>query len=109
MSYGTVPGQPGGYGGPGGYGSPAGYGGPPPNNYLAWAILATLFCCVPFGVVSIVFAAQVDSKWAAGDFQGAMDSSRKARTWAISSAAVGAAAAIIFLVIFALFAAQQST
>ena len=30
------------------------------------AILVTLFCCLPFGIVAIVFAAQVDSKVAAG-------------------------------------------
>ena len=32
-----------------------------PNN-MVWAILTTLFCCLPFGIVSIVYAAQVDGK-----------------------------------------------
>jgi hypothetical protein len=26
-------------------------------NHLVWAILATLFCCLPLGIVSIVYAA----------------------------------------------------
>jgi hypothetical protein len=47
MSYGNMPGQPGGYGGPGyggpGYGGQPGYSGPAPSSYLVWAILATLF------------------------------------------------------------------
>jgi hypothetical protein len=119
MGYGTMPGQPGGYGGPvyrgpGGYGAPGydrpGYGGPPPNDYLVWAILATMFCFMPLGVVSLVFAAQVSSKWNAGDVEGAIDFSRKAKIWAIASACAGAAITIIvLLLILASLAAQQST
>ena len=50
------------------------------------AILSTIFCCLPLGVVSIIFAAQVDSKYAAGDYAGAEESSKKAKQfmiWAI--------------------------
>lgn len=63
-------------------------GAPPPNN-LVWAILSTIFCCLPLGIVSIVFAAQVNGKWQAGDQAGAMDSSRKARTFALWATIVG--------------------
>ena len=31
-------------------------------NYLVQAILVTIFCCLPFGIVSIVYAAQVNGK-----------------------------------------------
>ena len=55
-------------------------------NHLVWAILTTLFCCLPLGIVSIIHAAQVDGKRAAGDIQGARDSSDKAKFWAILSA-----------------------
>lgn len=51
-------------------------------NYLVPAILTTLFCCLPFGIVSIVYAAQVNGQVAAGSRAGALDNSRKARTWA---------------------------
>ena len=51
-------------------------------NYLVPAILTTLFCCLPFGIVSIVYAAQVNGKLAAGDHQGALQSSRSAKMWA---------------------------
>ncbi|MFI7144624.1 CD225/dispanin family protein [Nonomuraea sp. NPDC050022] len=77
--------QPPGYGPPpgGGYGQPGGYGAPqsPPDNHLVAAILTTLFCCLPFGIVSIVKSSQVNSKWQAGDYQGAMQSSEEAKTW----------------------------
>ena len=39
----------------------------PPKNYLVESILVTIFCCMPFGVVGLVFAAQVNSKFEAGD------------------------------------------
>ncbi len=70
-------------------------------NYLAPAILSTLFCCVPFGVVAIVYAAQVDGKVAAGDYAEAEDLSNKAKGWstasALSALAVLAASACVAL------------
>lgn len=56
-----------------------------PNN-LVWAILTTLFCCLPLGIVSIVYATQVDGLRAAGDIAGARVAADKARFWAILSA-----------------------
>ncbi len=55
----------------------------PPHipNYLAPAILSTICCCLPFGIVAIVFAAQVNTKLQAGDTRGAMEASQKARGW----------------------------
>jgi hypothetical protein len=50
-------------------------------NYLVQAILVTLCCCLPFGIVSIVYAAQVNSKVQGGDIQGAIDASGKAKMW----------------------------
>lgn len=58
-------------------------------NYLVPAILATLFCCLPVGVVSIVFATQVNNKVAAGDIQGAMAASKSAKLWLIVSVSLG--------------------
>ncbi|MBO2458523.1 CD225/dispanin family protein [Actinomadura violacea] len=73
------------------------YGGTPPSSHLVWAILTTLFCCLPAGIVSIVFAAQVDSKWSSGDHAGAVNASEKAKTWAIVSAVAGAVVLVIYV------------
>lgn len=70
----------------------------PPPNYLAWAIVTTILCCLPFGIVSIVFASQVNTKWIAGDYDGAYRSSKNAKTWAWVSFAVGASVAIIYAI-----------
>ena len=80
------------------YSTPAyGMGGAPPNvpNYLWQSIVVTICCCPPVGIPAIVFAAQVNSKLAAGDIAGAMDASRKARMWCWISLAVGLVGGII--------------
>jgi hypothetical protein len=58
-------------------------------NYLVYAIVTTLCCCVPFGIVAIFYAAQVDRKFAAGDYQGARLSSRNAKMWCRIGVGVG--------------------
>jgi hypothetical protein len=58
-------------------------------NYLVQAILCTLCCCLPFGIVAIVYAAQVNSKLAGGDFHGALNASQNARTWCWVAFALG--------------------
>jgi len=50
-------------------------------NYLVQSILVTLCCCMPFGIVAIVYAAQVNSKLAAGDMAGAQLSANNAKMW----------------------------
>ena len=52
-----------------------------PKNWLVEAILLTIFCCLPFGIVSIIFAAQVNSKYDTGDYDGSLRSSREAGKW----------------------------
>ena len=66
-------------------------------NHLVWAILSTLFCCLPLGIVSIVYAAQVDGKRATGDIAGARDASAKAKFWALLSAALMLIPAFLYL------------
>jgi hypothetical protein len=74
-------------------------GAPVPSvpTYLAQAILVTLFCCVPFGIVSIVYAAQVNGKLVSGDYAGAVEVSKKARTWCWLSFGIGLVGAVIWL------------
>jgi hypothetical protein len=58
-------------------------------NYLVPAILCTLFCCMPAGVVAIVFAAQVDTKAKVGDVEGAERASNLAKVWCWVSFGLG--------------------
>lgn len=61
----------------------------PINNYLIPAVLVTLCCCLPGGVVAIIYAAQVNSKLAAGDIAGATAASRNAKMWTWIAAGAG--------------------
>ena len=77
-------------------------------NYLVPAILTTVFCCLPFGIVSIVYAAQVNGKVAAGDRAGALESSRNARMWAWISFGSGLVLIVGYLIIVVIGAIAQS-
>jgi hypothetical protein len=79
----------------------------PLPNYLVHAILVTVLCCVPFGIVAIVYAAQVNARAAAGNIQGALDASRKARTWAWASFGAGLLIVIMWFIIGFLGAMAQ--
>ncbi len=61
--------------------APPGPKGPFSENWLVEAILVTLLCCLPFGVVGIIFAAQVNTKQQAGDSVGAENARRDAAKW----------------------------
>ena len=69
----------------------------PPKNWLVESILVTLFCCLPFGIAGIVFAAQVNSKFAAGDYAGALQSSKDAAKWTKIGFWIGLAVIILYL------------
>jgi hypothetical protein len=58
-------------------------------NYLVQSILVTLFCCLPFGIVSIVYASQVNTKLGVGDIAGAQLASDNAKKWSWISFGVG--------------------
>jgi hypothetical protein len=77
-------------------------------NYLAQSILVTLLCCLPFGIPAIVYSAQVNGKIQAGDIQGAIDSSNKAKMWSWISFGVGLVGGIIYGIIAAFGAAASS-
>lgn len=72
-------------------------GAPPvrPKNWLVESILVTIFCCIPFGIAGIVFAAQVNSKYDAGDYAGAEKASKQAKTWTLISFIIGIASVLI--------------
>ena len=56
------------------------------DNYLVWAILATICCCMPTGVVAIVYSAMADGKTDQREAQRAADT---AKTWIIISVVLG--------------------
>ena len=72
----------------------------PVPSHMAKAILTTLFCCLPFGIVAIVKASKVDSLLAAGRRDEAIQASKEADNWGNWSIL----ASLILGVVYALFA-----
>lgn len=77
--------------------------GPKPDSHLVWAILITLFCCMPLGIVSIVYSTKVDSYWAMGKQMEAQEASNKAKSFAVWGAVLGGIGLVLefFLGLFA--------
>ena len=76
-----------------------------PDNYLVWAILSTLLCCMPFGIVAIVKATQVDTFWAQGNQAEAIEAANAAKKWTIVSAVSSVAVWSIYVLIVVVIAA----
>lgn len=74
---------------------------PKPDNNLVWAILSTVLCCLPLGIVSILHATKVDNLYASGKYEEAKAEADKAKKWAIYSA-VGL---VIFVILYAILVA----
>ena len=72
-------------------------------NYLVQAILVTILCCMPTGIVSIVYAAQVNGKIQAGDIDGAIRTSKAAKSWAWVSFGLGVVY-VLFVVAYIIIA-----
>ena len=86
------------------YGQPA--AAPPPvRTYLLGSILTTIFCCLPTGIVAIVFASQARGLAGAGDVPGALRKARRARLWVWISVVIG----LVFWIASAINAANQGT
>lgn len=78
----------------------------PPKNWLLESILVTLFCCLPFGILAIIYSTKVDTLWASGQYEAAERASRDAGRWVKITAVLGvfsflAYLAYIFLVVIA--------
>lgn len=70
---------------------------PCPSNYLVLSILVTLLCCLPGGIVAIVYSCQVNSLYNAGKITEAQNASKWARRWNVISII---SMAILFLIGF---------
>lgn len=70
----------------------------PPTN-LVWAILSTIMCFTIFGVIAIVYAAKVSSRYRIGDIATAKKFSNRAAMWSILSITIGVVTAPIYFIL----------
>ena len=69
-------------------------------NHLWAAIVATVFCSFPFGILAIVYAGRVNNCLARGDIEGARAASRTANIWCWVSLVVGLAFYVLGFAVF---------
>lgn len=67
--------------------------------YLILSIISTLCCCLPFGIVGIVFSAKINSAMMAGNLEEAQNNAKMARIWIIVSFAIGILTWLIYMVL----------
>lgn len=65
-------------------------------NYLVFAILVTILCCLPTGIPAIVYAAQVNGKLQVGDLAGAQAASKNAKMWCWISFGLGLSVVVFY-------------
>lgn len=81
--------------------SPGGHGpmGTPSPTYLVPSILVTLFCCQILGIVAIVFSAIAMGKNSSGDYAGAQQAAKTAKTFNWIGFGIGFAFILIYAVL----------
>lgn len=62
---------------------------PMPPTYLVWSILTMLFCCIPTGIVAIIYSSKVSSRYTTGDYEGAKKASEAAGIWILVTVVLG--------------------
>ncbi len=73
---------------------------PRPDNNLVWGILCTVLCCLPLGIVSIVYASKVDGCYAAGRYDEAVQNAKEALKWAKIGALCAAVCWALYLIVY---------
>lgn len=67
-----------------------------PGNNLALAIFTTVCCCLPFGIVGIVYAAKVNGLYLSKQYAAAQQAADNAKKWSLIGIGIGVAIDLIY-------------
>ena len=73
-----------------------------PENNMLWGILCTVFCCLPLGIIAIVFSNKVNTLYDSGDYSGAQEAADNAKKYAVMGAICGLVFIGIAFILFVL-------
>ena len=62
---------------------------PCPSTYFPWAIVTTLLCCFPAGIIALIYSTMVESRYSRGDYYGSVKASETALLWCIIALVFG--------------------
>lgn len=65
------------------------HGGAPPDTWLWQSIVATVLCCMPLGIVGIVFSSQAQAAINVGNLVEARQKAQQAKTFTLISVGLG--------------------
>jgi uncharacterized membrane protein YjfL (UPF0719 family) len=75
-----------------------------------WAILSTVLCCLPLGIVAIIKSTQVSGLWAQGQYAEAQKAAEDAKKFALWGAIAGVVVIVIYVIInFVVLGASMSS
>jgi len=74
--------------------------GIPPKSWLVESILVTIFCCLPLGIVGIINASKVESRYYSGDYEGAEYASQEAGKWTKIGFFIGLSLNVIGILVY---------
>lgn len=57
-----------------------------PDSNIVWAIVCTIMCCFPLGIVAIIKAMSVEKLWNQGRYEEAQSAANAAKRWSIAGA-----------------------
>ena len=73
--------------------------GSKPDNNMLWAILCTLFCCLPLGIVAIINAAKVNGLYRSGNYSDAQEAADNAKKYALYGLIAGIVVFVVYFII----------
>lgn len=68
--------------------------------YLVLSIISTVCCCIPFGIVAIVYAVKINNAVTAGDMEEANRAARTAKIWIILAIVIGLIVDILLFMLY---------
>jgi len=71
-----------------------------PNSHMALAVLTTICCCLPLGIVAIIKANSVNSLYMAKQYEAANLASQEAQKWSIIGIVCSLVIWLIYIVFF---------
>ena len=69
-----------------------------PDNHMALAIVTTVCCCLPLGIVAILKANNVNTLYALGQYDAAVNASEEANKWSYIGIGLAVVGWILYIV-----------
>lgn len=70
-----------------------------PDNNMALAVITTVCCCLPLGIVAIIKANSVDTLYMMKQYSAAINAANEAKKWSI----IGIVLSVVFWILYFMF------